>query len=921
MLLERERARQAATDALDRARGGHGGAVFLVGEPGLGKTSLLAEAERRATGFCIAAAGSTEVEAWLPFGLLDRLLGPLGIPGGATDRGAEGSQEARVRRYLGLLQWLRSEAPRPLLLIIDDLHWSDPDSIELLSLLCRRLDDLAVAVVAGLRPWPTMAFEQAGLLAHDGLAVLEHLQPLTGAGASALLVDRLGGPVPEDLLARAVAACGGNPMLLAEVAEAWRSGEDVVSASPATLAQRLFLPRFAGVAPAALRWARAASVLGTRLRPDLASALSDQGPGQAAAALDALCSAGLLQGAPGGQVEFVHPLFCHALYEDLASPVRQALHARAFEILYAGGAEAAQLAPHALAGQLTRDPRAVEALASAGRAALAAGALSTASEHLQGAVQLAGPSASTGLRLELAGTLLAGGRLAPAEEVLRALLADAGLASHERVAGLRLLGQVLAMSARQEESVACRARAAELVEADAPDLAAEILLDTTFTRWLFEGPRSARADTARALALTEGASPARSGLRRAALAADGMAAALMGDYRSLDSVAEAARAVLAGAGADSRGAVWTWDVVMGYANVAKTAERFEDALSIYAGVVASDELQGAEIARAAYAVNHADTLARLGRLEEARDQLTQVLEVVELAPSLGPFASVGLASLHQDLGAAQESAAWASRVGELMEVLGEPVYLRLWLCQLACRERLDAGSFEEAVALAERAAALAESSGLLEPCVVPWHSAAIEAQVGAGRLDRAEELVARLEELCAPLPCRAPRAVAAAGRALIAWRCGRPADAEDLYREALAHNAAVPMPLAEAETLVAYGRFLRREGRPSAAREVLHRALERLEPTGAGRLQAAATEELAVAGGRRQRRAPMPAGALTAQEGRVAALAAKGLTNRQIAQQLFVSVKTVDHHLGRVYTKLGISSRRELMLSARDGFA
>jgi DNA-binding CsgD family transcriptional regulator len=122
------------------------------------------------------------------------------------------------------------------------------------------------------------------------------------------------------------------------------------------------------------------------------------------------------------------------------------------------------------------------------------------------------------------------------------------------------------------------------------------------------------------------------------------------------------------------------------------------------------------------------------------------------------------------------------------------------------------------------------------------------------------------------------------------------------------------MPLAKAETLIGYGRFLRHTGRGKQARDVLHHALDVLEPTAAGRLQAIAGEELAAAGGRR-RRDQRPATDLTAQERRVATLAAQGLTNLDIGRNLFISAKTVDHHLASVYAKLGFHSRRELIFA------
>ncbi|NNM97103.1 MAG: helix-turn-helix transcriptional regulator [Candidatus Dormibacteraeota bacterium] len=125
------------------------------------------------------------------------------------------------------------------------------------------------------------------------------------------------------------------------------------------------------------------------------------------------------------------------------------------------------------------------------------------------------------------------------------------------------------------------------------------------------------------------------------------------------------------------------------------------------------------------------------------------------------------------------------------------------------------------------------------------------------------------------------------------------------------------MPLAEADTLIRYGEFLRRRGEPRRARAPLGRALQLAESCGAGRLAGIAAAELAACGGRRLRRAAADA-TLTAQEVRVAELAAAGRSNAEIGAALFISAKTVEHHLGRIYAKLAVRSRRELMRTWRS---
>jgi DNA-binding CsgD family transcriptional regulator len=912
-LLEREQAMEGVAQAFRRAARGEATVLFVVGEPGLGKTALLAECCAGAGGFNLAWADCSELEQTIPFGLLDRLLGGLGAPAVTPGTHGEGSREARLSRYTGLLAWLRCSAPSPLLLAIDNLHWGDLDSVELLSLLCRRLEGLPVAIVATARPWPSVAFDQARSLAHDRLAVIERLRPLSAAASGALLEQRLGPELPPAFVQDACHACAGNPLLLNEVAEARLRGEDLLNGPANTLAERVFLPRFAGVGGPALRWARAASVLGSRFRPDAVRRLSGQSAGEASEAAEALCAAGLLRGLAGGTAEFVHPLFRQALYDDMALPTRQGLHASALMALLEEGAAPAEAAPHALGAQLKGDPKAIAVLASAGRQALAAGAAATAREHFQAAISLAGGLADPALEIEFVRACLLTGKVDLALEGLSRLLSRDGLSDGDRVAGLRLQGRALLACAHHPEAKRRFEQASELAARSDVDLAAAILLDRAFMGHLFEDPREATGTVRRAVRMVRASTTASAALRRRALHAEVHLACIGGDPSDLDVMATAARTDL---DTHRQLSPWAWDLVFGYTGLAKISERFEDCLDMVGALMEEPKAQRDTVSYQTLAISHADTLWRLGRLGEARSFLLEAAELADLVPTLAPLAWAGLAYNCYEQGAHEESAAWAGRVDAALARGNGSSYLRLWLCVLSCRHHLRAGQFADAVDAAEQAAATAYGSGLLEPCIVPWHAAAIEAHVAAGRLDGAATLVATLEETCRPLACHAPRAVAAWGGAVVASRQGDADGAEAGFERALAHNAKVPMPLAEAETLIAYGRFLRQTGRPRAAREVLHRAISVLEPTGAGRLQLAAQEELAGAGGRRKR--ARSAGQLTAKEDQVARLAVQGLTNAQIAQAVFISTKTVDHHLSSAYSKLGVGSRRELMLAWRD---
>lgn len=913
LLLERDEARASIDSALDLA--GPGGlALFFVGEAGLGKTTLLDLCWQLAgDGITLARAGCSELEAsLLPFGLLTRLAESLGAPASAL-RSGQGAPTvaARAGLFSDLLAWIRSRASSPILLLLDDLHWADPDSLSLLFMLWRRLGGLPVALVASMRPWPPTALDQARSLEADGLARLERLSPLSRRASERLLQAHLDGAQPAQLETMA-AACAGNPLLLKEAARAAQGGEDLTAlGGVGPEGSRLFLPRFAGVGGPALRWARSAAVLGNAIRPSVVAALSGQSDAECDGALEALCRGGLIRPAAKGTVEFVHPLFRQALYGDISEPLRQVMHARAFRLLCERNASASEIAPHALAGELLGDAAALEVLSRAGKEALAAGAFATAAEHLSGALQVAGSTRAVAIHQDLALAFLAMGRTARAESCIRAVLEREDLAQGELVSALRLHSQILVAAARYREAASTAQQASRVALASSPDLAAEILLDTAFVNWRFDGTRQARSRVAEAMGILEHAPATSPRLHLAGQAAEWFLSFIEGDPSGLEPLARAARSWLEDISLRRQ---WSapWNVVFAYGNVAKVAERFDDATHYLGAVMGLAEEHGDALTYQTLAVSLADTSWRMGRLAQARSLLERAAELGEVGPALAPFACIGMAHVTHEMGADEESEAWARRVEQLMSALGESPYLRLWLCLRNSRALLAQSRPAEAAAQARLAATTAKASGILEPCVVPWHLAAVEAHLAARDTEAAEKVLEDLEAISRPLGCMAPRAVAATGRGLLCWRKDQPDQAAGHFAAALQAAAAVPMPLVEAESLICYGRFLRSHGMLREAREALHKASECLAPTGAGRLQSLAAAELAVAGGRRSR--PTARQALTAQEERVCALAAEGLTNSQIAARLYLSAKTVDHHLSAAYAKLGVASRRELML-------
>jgi DNA-binding CsgD family transcriptional regulator len=229
-----------------------------------------------------------------------------------------------------------------------------------------------------------------------------------------------------------------------------------------------------------------------------------------------------------------------------------------------------------------------------------------------------------------------------------------------------------------------------------------------------------------------------------------------------------------------------------------------------------------------------------------------------------------------------------------------------WITAAKTFIELSAGNAAEAWQAAEHLASLEEMHGIGEPAGDPFLPDAIEALVELGELDRAERLTDQLERRGRELDRAWARATGGRCRGLVLGARGDLVGAEIALGEALEHHARLEMPFEEARTLLCLGRAQRRAKKRKAARETLELALACFEGLGAPLWEEAARRELGRIG---VRRAPQQ---MTAAEQAVAELAAEGLTNREIAAKLYVSNRTVEATLARVYRKLGIRSRAQL---------
>jgi DNA-binding CsgD family transcriptional regulator len=909
------RGREAVSDVvvavLESARAGRGGALFVEGDAGLGKSRVLASAQQLARPDLLIGPGQGDaMEMSLPFGVLDQALaaldGPQLLAGSDATTG-------RPEQVYGLLRWLeRSE--RPVLIAIDDLHWADADSLEMLSLLCRRIGSLPVAVIATMRAWPEDAREVASRLVAAGVARQVRLAPLSREESTAMLVERAGREVSAATAAKAWELCAGNPLLLEQVATAMRRGgidADDGGHWPALGVDGLLLSRFAGLSRVALQCARAASVLGVGFRADVAAEVAGLSETEADRAIDALCRSSLVEEASSGGVRFVHPLFAQALYDDLPAPMRARLHARSFEVLARRGLDA-EAAEHALRAGMHDRPEVVATIERAGRAALAVGALETAAAQLSRAVELAGERADTSLLLAGAEASLGSGNPVAASQAYERVLSRAGIDTAVRAGALRMRGRALYASGDHVPAAACFGDAADLLLSEDPLGAAEVLVDQAMSMHIVLGPRGCLPLARRAMELAADSEPI---LRLRAEAAHGYLAVMSGDPAGLDATAAAARAVHANPRPDVADPAWTWGLTSIHAHAAKYMEQFDTAARCFRSVRVAAERLGAAEALTMSLIGEAEVAARTGRLLDALELSDRASELTDLVPLGATHNAVVRFFTLLHLDRAAEADACCERLDELLDERDEGIS-RIWLLHLQAIRHLGLGRPDAAATAYLRVEHLSEQLGVGEPCVVPWAGRAVIAHARAGRSADAARVLSWLDTCTDRLPCRYPGVAAAFGRAELAIRHGDLQASERHYREALTLHEDAELPMERTSTLLAYGEMLRKDGRPAQARKILAEALETADSIGAPALTRYARESLSATGGRRRRRAPDAR--LTPQELRVARLVQAGTSRPDIADRLSVSEATVRTHLQHIYRKLDIHSARELMISNLD---
>ena len=910
-IWERDETLQVIERLLSDAREGRGQSLFIVGEAGLGKTTMV---ERASTAgrdqFRISIGRGDAAESGLPFGVIDQALRGLGFRSptevGITRRSPP---QARATRLYAALQFLE-DLPSPALLLLDDLHWADEDSLALLSFLCLRISSLPVALIGTLRPWPDNALSAIGPLTNDGDAMMERLQPLSETSSAEMLKDRVAG-ISSSSARRAARLAVGNPLLLEVEATIIGRGRTLPESDGdvASTKARLLLDRFIGVSAQQMTYAQAASVLGSRFRPVIAAAMADILPAEGDRALEALSRGGVFSSDSPGWAQFVHALLRQVVYDEIPSPMRARWHARAFRALISASADPVEVAEHAARAGLIGDPDAVAVLAQVGRTAMREGAIARAKQRLSAAVEVAGSRAAPGLLMDLGEVLLDSGDGQAALVTFRRVLAIPDLTDQLRSAAQRMLGRALFIrGAVQEAGDAFRAAVASALPSDKSE-AVRALLDEAFISWPSGGPALATPKLEQARELAVGSSLR---LRTRADTAWAFSTFVGGDHNGIAVIDGAVAEALANPESDTTDFAWSWGTLGTYGNMAKWTERFGEATRAYEIGMQAAERIGLPVAIATVAVMHGDTCVRMGKLREALLLADRATLLSDLAPERAFWAAIIHAYTLNEMGQMEECAEWCRRASALADP-NENWAGRVWLLHMEAVLAMHARRTADACALFDRLRALAIQLQILEPCVVPWSGDAITAYLYGGRIEDAQAVLGSLDSMAERLPCRFPRIVALGARAALTQV---EEDQQRLLDEAIALATDSGMRVLEARLRHRLGARLRKLGHDRAARPPLKRAIELAESCGAEGLAEKARVELKLAHGRLQHRVVDP-DALTLAELRVRGLAEQGVKSKHIADQLILSTNTIETHLQHIYRKLGINSRRELIALAR----
>jgi DNA-binding CsgD family transcriptional regulator len=888
---------------LAAAREGRSGVLVLRGEAGIGKSALLEEAVEQAAGFTVLRGTGIQSESELAYSTLHQILRPildrideLPDPQAAALRAAFALSaeqvDDRFRVSLGVLTLFAAASDRqPVLCLVDDAQWLDRASADALVFVARRLGAESLALLFAARDDDERQF------ATPGLPELR-LSPLSTVDARQVVRDQLGTTVGTTVVEWVADNANGNPLALAELpatlSEHQLTGEDPIGDTlPATSLEQLYLERVKRLPESAqsLLLLAAAEETGTRATVERAAAQLGLDIGE----LSSAEAAGLLR-VDAGQIAFRHPLVRSAVYGGAAFTDRERAH-RTLAVASVAEGSADRAAWHRAAATVGTDEEVARELEDTAERARLRSGHAAAAAALERAAALSPDPESQARRLvggakaawhagqpERATALLDRASPTVADPWLRADIA------HVRgEIGLRrgvLLDACAVLMAGAEEIAPFSSRKA-----------LEMLFDAA-NAGVDAGDYARVAEAGRRAAALPDADDERQTFLADLLV--GVGSLIEGKTaheapRVLDAIARADDfdeprwLCWAGVGAGAIGDAAREAVLMTRAAALARASGAADALTL---VHQSIAVEGVVAGR------YADAAAAGEGLKLAADAGLQNAASIFLGV-LAWFAAVN--------GRDDECRAYASEVAERTRANGVAMSNSLAQWGLALLD-LSRGRLHEAIGRLE--ALRAAPPGVGHPYIVLTSSPdLVEACVRAGQAESARAAYAILGGFARPGAPSWALALAARCRAMLAE--GR--DAEGEFTEAVRLHAESDRPFDGARTELLYGECLRRDRRRSDARAHLRAAVEAFEDLGAEPWAERARAELRATGETARKRDPSTLGELTPQELQIARLVADGGSNKQIAAQLFLSPRTIDYHLRKVFMKLAISSRAELI--------
>jgi DNA-binding CsgD family transcriptional regulator len=895
-LVGRDRECAVIDELVARAVSGEGGALVLRGEAGIGKTALLVHAAERADEMLVLSATGVQAESDLAFAGLYGLVRPIvdkldllpqvqaGALAGALGLGpSTGADRLLVSAaVLGLLAAAADE--QPVLCVVDDAQWLDRPSAEALVFAARRLRAEQLAIIFAAREGEAQSFEAADLarLFVHGL----------DAEAARGLVTQWTSSAAPTVRERLIADASGNPLALLELPSAL-SGAQLAGEAPlpdtiplTSRLQGVFRQRVERLPDATQAALRIAAAEDTGDVATILRAIAHAGLPRSA--LEAAERSDLIR-ASGRSIVFRHPLVRSALWDGATLDQRQLAHTALADALV-GEENADRRVWHQAIATLAPDEEVAAALEASARRAQARAAHSSAASALLRAADLSVDRERQVRRIAAAAQAAwDAGQPDRAREALSRALPD----SHGE-----LRTRLLQLSGAIEERSGSLPKALELLlegasECSDPSLRLEMLADAAEAA-MFTGQLATVVELADQLGPAEPAS-ARDRL---------IASLLRGFAKMLSGGHEQARALLeqtvreANELDDPRALTWACSAAsligdpgdgLPYANRATESARRQGLLSqlpralerqaFELGNTSSFDLGYAaaeEGYRLSLDVGHGIgwILIDMGTVEAVWGREADARAHLEEALAIGR--RTGSTFL---VGAAE----W--RLGFLELALGRPDEAATRMLVATDLQRPDTNPLVAMPAIPD----------------------AVEAATRCGRSSELGERLAALETWTANFPIAAQSALLARCHALLGIR---PVD--EAFSEATEHAEAQP-PFQRARTELLYGEWLRRERRRQEARVHLRTALELFHSLGAAPFAQRTEAELRATGETARKRDPSTLDDLTPQELQIAGLVAEGLTNREIAARLFLSPRTIDYHLRKVFSKLGIASRTELV--------